>query len=423
MMKKLCSLMLALMMVLFAVPSLAETADPAPASFGLTFEARITLNEEAVTQLAGSFGAEGMDEVIAKAVSILNNLSIRASVDGMAAQGEILLKDQPLVTIAGKLGEDGVKVVTDVLPSHVLVLGGDVVNDAMGKMNEILDGLNSGELSEAIAKYIQPLTEGLAEKIGEPEAVSYTFEGVEFTVKTPINVTAKEIEEKLAEAMKGILSEKSVTELLGKFGVGAEKIDEIIADLEKTAEEKLPELTMALYSNEAGDTLADISAVQDEQSATMQIGSIGGKYALRAAAPQMTMSLDADPAAGVVNSKMEVEAEGMKVAEEESMMIADNMLNGISNTYVNDSQLVTVEYSMVPEGKVTADFSTEGKTELKLDSLMKNDSKVMETLQQAAMPGLMGILQKAMQIMPDEINAIMQMLTPQESAVTESAGE
>ena len=147
--------------------------------------------------------------------------------------------------------------------------------------------------------------------------------------------------------------------------------------------------------------------------------SLGGKIAVRATAPQMTMRLDADPSAGVVNVKTEADAEGVKIVSDDNIMIADNMLTGTSNLSVNDALLVTVDFSMVPQGTVTADFSTEGKTELKLESLMKSGENAMETLQQAAMPGLMGLLTKAMQIMPDEIGEIMQMLTPQESEVTE----
>ncbi len=424
MMKKICSLMLALMLVLFAVPSLAETMAATP--FGLTFEARITVNPETVLQLAGAFGAtevEGMEEVIGKAINILNNASVRAAVDGTAAQGELLLKDQSLAMIAGKFSEDGVVVVSDVLPSYVLTLSGNTIKEMMGKVTEAMNGLQSGELAEAIAKYITPLTDGLEEKIGEPETVSYTFEGTEFTVKMPINLTAKEIMDKMTEAMKGLLSEKSVKDIFAKFDIGEKEIEDIIADMQEVPEDQLPEMAMAVYTNEAGDMLGELAMTQDGQEMLMQGGSIGGKIAVRATAPQMTMSLDADPAAGVVNVKTVVDAEGMKIASDDSVMVADNMLTGTSTLSVNDAQLLTVDYTMIPEGTVTADFSMEGKTELKMESLMQDGDKAMETLQQAVMPGLMGLLTKAMQIMPDEINEIMQMLTPSESAVTESAGE
>ena len=274
-------------------------------------------------------------------------------------------------------------------------------------------------LSDALAKYIQPLTEGLTEKIGEPETVSYTFEDVEFTVKMPVNLTAKEIMDKMTEAAKGILSEKSVKNVLGKLGVTDKEIEQTIADMQEVPEDELPELTTAVYTNEAGDMLGELTMVQDEQTIMMQGASLGGKIAVRATAPQMTMRLDADPAAGVVNVKTEADAEGVKIVSDDNIMIADNMLTGTSNLSVNDALLVTVDFSMVPQGTVTADFSTEGKTELKLESLMKSGENAMETLQQAAMPGLMGLLTKAMQIMPDEIGEIMQMLTPQESEVTE----
>ncbi len=423
-MRKLISLILALMMALMAVPALAETVAPD----GKTMDLRMEVNGDALLQLMApgadaSEAAEAMGGFVDTIVSILNNISIRVSTNQTGMQGDLLLKDQSVAMAALQMGEKGAVIVTDVLPSYVLSLSGEKIQELLGQLTGgaadaiALDPENLEKLTEKIA----PILEKFQSWIGEPEAAEYTFEGMVFPVKMPVNVTVKEILTTVAELARTLLAEKTVAATMEKIGLTAEQAEEKIKELEETPEENLPVLTAASYANEAGDSLFDILLTKDEQmNITVQAGTVGGKTVARVnAMDSITVKMDLDSATGILNANVTLNMPDMVVGLDANGMSADGMLNGTLVVSLNDNRLLAMDFNMVAGGEITADFGTEGKTELKLDSLTKgSDSKVMETLQAAIMPGIMGILAKAMNIMPEEIGAVMQMLMPQQETTT-----
>ena len=423
-MKKLISIMLAMMLALFAVPALAETAEPvttAAVPTSATFDMHLKIGEQAQALIAPMLGSapENAATVVNTVISIVNNLGLHAVGGANGFQAEIQLKEQPIATVTGMISETGLLVGSDLFPNSVISLSGEAMQSMMQKATESFDPEQMQEILNAILPAVTELSEKLQASMGEPEAVSMTFEDVEFTVKTPVNLTTKEAGLLLLNLVKGVLGNDSMKKLLEKIpnaADAAKKLDSTIADLEAKKDEDLPALTMAVYANEAGNTLVDIALEKDEQKLTVKTGSLGQKTVFRGEFDETGRAdLTIDEAAGVLNMHVDATSQGTKVGFDLNGMLVDNMLNGQLALSMNDASLLTLEFSAAAGGEVTAQVDTEGKTEVKLESLTGSaGGESIQALSQDLMSaGLVGMLGKAMNVMPDEISALMKAMTPQ----------
>ena len=98
-MKKLISIVMALMMAMFAVSALAES--PAAAYSG---ELGISVSQEGIAAIMSMTGSDlgSQESVMNAVVSIVNSVSLRGVMVGKEAQAELLLKDEALASFYAK---------------------------------------------------------------------------------------------------------------------------------------------------------------------------------------------------------------------------------------------------------------------------------------------------------------------------------
>ena len=207
--------------------------------------------------------------------SMLNDISFRISADpANVAQLQVLLGGEPAASLSVKQQEDVWAAVSSLFPNTVVNVKNETVAGMMGQMmnggSDMMTSLKeqiTPELLQAIVAPIEEATSELAAKVGPVEDGTFVVDGITYTSKTPWNITTKEAGLVLLGAVKKIVSDEKVAGLLGGFGLSdaADKIDETYAQFESAADEDMPALSAAQYSNDES-ACAEIILTKDEQS-------------------------------------------------------------------------------------------------------------------------------------------------------------
>lgn len=395
-------------------PSAEEPAVISPAAGGpaLTCEMGLSVDEQMVTALLSSAGLG--DDLGAKIVAIINNIGMKTVVAGTDAQAQLLLKGGPVVTLLVKTGEDGIGICSDLFPNSVLSIPAEMIQQLTDQLSSGLQNIDMDAVAEAVAPHVQEFAATIQSKIGEPVAADFTFEGVQFTSLIPINITTKELATAVLTMIKGILSEEAVAPLLTQLNVQVSGLDETLEDIANSKDEEIPALEAGLYSNENGDGLFSMVMEQDGQAITLRAGMLSNKLILRAdALSQMKLDMTIDMMAMTVDTALEVNNGGMNVGIGFNGKVTEEGMTGSLNISMNGAPVATISLNLTMGGEITADLSPEGKQTVSLLTLQNNPDgeEAQALLNDIQTNGLSALLANAIQLMPEEVTALLTSMT------------
>ena len=270
-MSSIFSVIVAIMVALTGLcGTLPETAKP------VTVEAGISMDGD-LSALAAAAG-EQAGPAFSAVAEVLNALTLRFAADRSAASLDVLLNGASAANLAVKAEEDGWAMVSSLFPSTQLTVKNETVQSMMEgvEVNNPLASLDQEAIAAAIVGPVTQLIADIQATAGEPETGSWNVGGKDYTTKVTYNITTKELLEKILTTVQTVLKDEQVAGLVSSMeGFDPASVEEALTSLQEQDEAELPVLSAAEYSNEAGDTCAEILLTKDEQSISLLIASAG----------------------------------------------------------------------------------------------------------------------------------------------------
>ena len=430
-MKKLFALMLALMLALgcvsfagaedAAAPEVVEAVPAAAAGSSGTINLRLKLNPDGITAIAGAAG-ESAAQQIKPIVELVNALVITMTSDGKDAEMIITANDTAVAGL-GVIRNDGkMLLVSDLFPKYALAID----QQAMGGAASAAGGFTMPQISmseEQAAALMAPFAkvgEQLQAKIGEPETVEETMYGATFTVKTPINLTTKELLEIVMPAVKEVISQEAFTSVIDQMkaqgmnvNFSAEEINKKIDELLEKKDEELPALDASLFSNEAGDSMFILHLDKDSDSVAVHSGTAAGKTVVEVnVGTKFYLMLERD----TENVALKIQAapnEGMLIDIDGAITATAEAFNATFDVKLNETELGTVLIDGTPGGVLSGSYTAEGKEEISIAELQDQQSEKMKAFMSNMQVGVMMLMGKIAQAVPSFAEFIQQMSQPQ----------
>ena len=429
-MKKLFSMMLAVVMACCLFFS--ASAEGIPMGGGaFTVDLGLEVNQDGLNKVLEMTGATQNanvpTEAIGAVVGILNNLSLKVVAEGQAVQLDVQVKDTPIVNVAGKMDENGLTVVTDLLPNYAATISGEeleqMIKQIMSSNGVNLDfsQIDTQYISNLVMQALSPALMKIMTSFGPEEAGAWTFEGAEFTARKQLNMTTKELLTTVLEAASTIVSDAKVQELLGNFGIRPEQLDmtSTLQNLQNTDEADMPELTVYQYANAAGDMFVTVDLLKDGQGYMIQAGTVGGTVVAHINTNPDAMEIDfmaQQNGEFELFFGMNVQAMGGRAPFNTMEVLVNGIPEGESYEVkikysIDKADLLTLKMLFAQGGEITASFDTAGKKVLTLQDIMAlaqgQDSETLSALQGEVTTVAMQLLGKLATLMPDEISQIM----------------
>ncbi len=373
----------------------------------VSLEAGITVDGDLSALMPQQEGSAQGLEVIEPLKKLLNALKLRFAADPSAAQLEILLDGASAASVAAKAEDEGWAVVSTLFPSTKLTVSNETLNsfnEAAAANMPLNPAGDTGALGEAIGAEFEALFQAFRDKAGETETGSFTVGGAEFTSKTPYNITTKEAAKLVLETLKKILSNEAFASFAASMGqtVSPEQLDEALESIESSADEDVPALILAEYSNEAGDTGLEVLLEKDDQRMGLTAVTVAGVT---------TANLDVF---GQLTASLVYDKENKQFDLNAAFMAGETNLNLTASVKTTDdrsdfSASVTVPMGENPitlglSGALTHDApvfeEAEGLQVADLESMMK-DEEAGTAFANELQVGLISLLGKVMQQYPE----------------------
>ena len=205
-MKKLFAIFTALVLCLTGMLS-AAAAEEAPALSPATYTVRLNVNSQ-IAALFGNAADEDSLKQVTAICDVINSLGIQVVTDGVDGELTLSLADQPVATAAFLKDDNGIFILSELFPNSILFLSQEDLGSVTGQVSpdpELLASL----FTEPFAK----VSTEIMSHIGTPEAVEETIHDTVFTVKTPLDMTAKELILLLLNTAKEITSSEDFAKL------------------------------------------------------------------------------------------------------------------------------------------------------------------------------------------------------------------
>lgn len=202
-MKKMLALLLTLVLALSCTLALAETAQTtdttgaasAPAFNGLTVESEYDVDREALKTTLAKFGLdESLITIVDTIAAVLDQSGEKLVICKDGFQAELLLQGNSLLNLVGLVGEKGMTIGTNLLPSYVLDLSfeeiGAMVLSKVQEQNDIMNSLDVEGIKAVLTEYTNDYVNTCAAAIipGEVQQGDYVMDGVSYNVMMPMKV-------------------------------------------------------------------------------------------------------------------------------------------------------------------------------------------------------------------------------------------
>lgn len=202
-MKKMLALLMALVLALSCTLALAETAqttettDPTstPAFNGLTVESEYDVDREALKNTLAKFGLdESLITIVDTIAAVFDQSGEKLVVCNDGFQAELLLQGNSLLNLVGLVGEKGMTIGTNLLPSYALDLSfeeiGAMVLNKMQEQADVMNSLDVEGLKAVLTEYVNDYANTCAAAIipGEVKQGDYVMDGVSYNVMMPMKV-------------------------------------------------------------------------------------------------------------------------------------------------------------------------------------------------------------------------------------------
>ena len=349
----------------------ANVGKPVSMELGLTVDGDFS----ALAQDGGS-GAEYIEPL----KGLISALSLRFAADESTAQMEILLNGDSAASLAMKAEDDGWSVVSTLFPNTALTVKNETIKQFtdMAMANNPMESIgDTGAIAEAFKTAFEQLLADYRATAGEPETGSFTVAGVEYTVKTPYNITTKEAAVKFMLTLKNVLSDERLAGLISMMGsdFSPEALDKEIENLNSQDESELPVLAAAEYANEAGDTCTEILLTQDDQAMSILVAKSGEVTTVNAdILEQLVVSLVLDDAAQQYDLKGSFAYQGMAMTIDGSLKTTGDLNEFFLNVAI---PLGETPVTLGVKGKISSDApvyeAAEGLNVVSIESLAQDE--------------------------------------------------
>lgn len=452
-MKKLFSLLVALMMMACCVGAVAE-AVPAeemePATFGsenltgvslpYTVDLDISLNWDMLNLLLAMMAPDADQEVVGLVLSLVDNLGMKDVVTDAGEEVSFTLNDQPIITMGYSESEQEAVVVSDLFPNYALTMP---LEEGIDRVDVDLEAL-----MEALLPYIMEIGVKVNDYVVGVEEGEYTVEGHTFTSRTKVQMTDKEVDAMMGELLAKLQQDETVMALLSEqlgLPVDASDVPLFPEDVEDGEDAEEAIMTIYLYANDES-TYMTMEIAQDDLIVYASLGNVGGQINLQLLAGmdiflsqedmrQAAMSGSADAvllnlsiAQGETTDDVAIKMDAymgmymgmnMQSASQEDESTAVNM-----DFYFlfNHQPLLTISGVSTPGGELTMPVDVEGKTAVSMaepttdEEYMAYQMGVYGLAMDLSSYGLNNVLAKAATAMPEEVIALITYLnTPTET--------
>ncbi len=252
-------------------------------------------------------------EMAAGIVQLINVLSVAFSADASASALTIKLADNPVASLGVKDSGETWQAVSDLFPGTVLTLTKEEADaltqqllssvvpagttTAQAGLTDLLAKFNVEALTPIIDAKTKELVAAFEEKFSEFEAGEYLVDEKTYTKKSVLNMTAKEAATLFITTVKDILAEESVAALIASFGgvIDTKSLEETLTNIANTPDEEAPDLSVAKYLDDAGDScVAVVVSKKDQMDVTVTVADTAagmGTFSLDFVTPQMSASV------------------------------------------------------------------------------------------------------------------------------------
>ena len=386
-------------------------------------------------------------EMAAGLVELINILSIGFSVDSTAAQMQINLADSPVASLGVKDNGDSWQAVSDLFPGTVLTLTKEEADaltqqlfastipadtsSAPSSLTDVLAKLDVEAITPVFEAKFAELAAAFEEKFSEPEAGEYLVGEKTYTKKSVLNMTSKEAATLAVTAVKDLLANEAISSLIASLGgiVNMESIEETLTNIANTTDEDAPDLSVARYLDDAGDscvavvvskkdqmdvyvTVADTSAEVDVDLSLVagDQGGATGSVAVDKASGNAAFSLD------IVSPQAALSLAGSVIAVKGGI----GVLLGLTIPVPGAEEPVTFSLSAAvtdeaPTVAVPADAETIAIAE------MQQSEEIAQTFNSKIMVGLMTVLGNVMTATAD-MPEVQQIFTSLLTGMTSGSG-
>jgi hypothetical protein len=434
-MKKLFALMMALLLGLSCFGAVAEEGSfnlPAVEVPNVTATGAVTIDQDQLLSLLPMFGVdEDMLGMVKAVLPVASNLGCRVTLNN-GAQIDVQLKGQDVASAALAVTDDGLTVVSDVIPSYVLTLSKDTiqqfVDQIVEQMKAMLGEVDLQAIMERVMGYAQQfLMEAMTGfAMGEPEAAEVTVNEYTFNTKLPISVDVKVLAKAIVGLVQNLKNDEVIAPLLSAADVTLSVDEDTLAQIESTPEDQLPTLNADVYTitNEDGTTeqVYYAEAVLDtkneevgQMNVTALIENQNVNMALSIPSQNVTVTFENIITETYIGNAMNADIAGMYFGDFTNVYINEDGIQMEEELYVmnTDAPLMTANMTVVPGGELTLSFDAEGKTVLPIEQLIADEEgEAANGLMIDAMSnGLNGVLAKAAEAMPEEVTALINLFT------------
>ncbi len=445
-MKNTTKTLIVLMMVLILVipqtlvmaGETGDTTGSMPSAMTITEE--LTIDEEAVKNLLPVFGLAGSQEkLIESVISVLNALSGKLVVADNGAQLDFDLKGQNIISIGGELTEEGFVAASTLFPNYVVtaymetIMGflqimssgdGDNSDGTSGGLDMDMTAV-SGKISGYINEFIMACSQAAVP--GEPKEAEFTYEGVTFNTKIPVELDVDAIVAAEKKLVEQILTDEDIRPLLdmsAQYSSGNYDPDSIreMSD-EIFSEEHMPDVEVSVYVNrdEEGNESNVFCAVSEATYKGEEEPSY--RYTFLSEETYGDMKLEIPEASTTIGFYYGTEESGMNIHMDcevngQYIGFTTDVVYGayivvILDLFLNDPQnpLIRDVITVSMDGARTLKTEAEGKQILTLEEILEDGMEALSGLISDIMTnGLSNLVITATKAMPEAgglISALM----------------
>ena len=433
-MKKLFAILMALLLALSCFGAVAEEESfnlPAVEVPNVTATGAVTIDQDQLLALLPMFGVdEDMLGMVKAVLPVAANLGCRVTLNN-GAQIDVQLKGQDVASAALAVTDDGLTVVSDVIPSYVLTLSKDTIQQFVDQIIEqikaALGELDLQAIMERVMGYVQEFAnEAMAGIVmGEPEAAEVTVNEYTFNMKLPISVDVKVLAKAVVGLVQKVANDEVIAPLLSAADVTLSVDEDTLAQIESTPEDQLPTLNVDLYmiANEDGATEQVYYAEAVADSKSEEVGQINVtalienqnvNMALSIPSQNITVTFENTITDNYVGNAVNADIAGMYFGDFTNVYMNEESIQVEEELYVmnTDAPLLTANLTVVPGGELTLSFDEEGKTVLPIEQLMADEEGEAANglLMDVMSNGLNSVLAKAAEAMPEEVTELINMI-------------
>lgn len=233
----------------------------------VSFDAKISVDAEALLALAGTEGAEVPEETvqgIKVAGDVLNALTMRGTATKEAAELVLLAGEDIMLSIGVKGEEKGYTVASSMLSSDVIFVSNETLEQMKQEMEQsgasvsmdtgsldAMQNLDNEQIRKDCEEVGNKLTQAIEAKKGETQTGDFNVDGLAFTGRTPVNMTYPEFAELLLTCVKELAEKESLKPIMQMYPKNmGEEIDKAIEELKKQPEEDYPEIELVIYTDD-----------------------------------------------------------------------------------------------------------------------------------------------------------------------------